>query len=104
MSHGHIKGKNSHNVSCTISVKDEEWNEIGEWMWKNRYLFHGISVLPFNGGSYTQAPFEDIDVLYYHYLLSKLQTIDLSQVIEVSDRLDHEGEVACSGGACDMIY
>ena len=48
---GHREGQNSHNVSCTISVKDTEWPDVGEWMWKNRNTFNGIAVLPYNGGT-----------------------------------------------------
>ena len=58
---GHREGQNSHNVSCTISLKDDEWDLCGEWMWKNRNNFNGISVLPYDGGTYTQAPFETCD-------------------------------------------
>ena len=58
---GHIDGINQHNVSCTISVKDSEWKELGDWMWQNREHYNGISVLPYFGASaYPQLPFEDI--------------------------------------------
>lgn len=57
---GHAKGKNRNNVSCTISVKDNEWNEVGTWMWQNREHYTAIAVLPYDGGTYVQAPFEDI--------------------------------------------
>ena len=58
---GHIQGNNTHNVSCTVSVREEEWEKVGKWMWENREYYNGISVLPYYGGSYKQAPFEDID-------------------------------------------
>ena len=57
---GHRSGSNTHNVSATVSVKEGEWDEVGEWMWKNKEHYNGLSVLPFDGGSYVQAPFEDI--------------------------------------------
>jgi hypothetical protein len=57
---GHAKGKNRNNVSCTISVKNDEWNEVGGWMWENREHYTAIAVLPHDGGSYTQAPYEDL--------------------------------------------
>lgn len=57
---GHAKGKNRNNVSCTISVKDNEWNEVGTWMWQNREHYTAIAVLPYDGGTYVQAPFEDL--------------------------------------------
>jgi len=57
---GHSKGKNRNNVSCTISVRDDEWAEVGDWMWKNKEHYTAIAVLPYDGGTYIQAPFEDL--------------------------------------------
>ena len=100
---GHREGQNSHNVSCTISVKDDEWPDVGEWMWKNRATFNGIAVLPYNGGTYTQAPFEDITEERFNMLESSLNNIDLTKVIESEDETDLSGEAACAGGACEII-
>ena len=57
---GHRRGSNTHNVSATISLKQEDWDKAGKWMWDNRDCYNGLSVLPYDGGTYTQAPFEDI--------------------------------------------
>ena len=57
---GHKTGTNTHNVSATVSLKEDEWELAGEWMWENKAHYNGLSVLPYDGGSYTQAPFEDI--------------------------------------------
>ena len=57
---GHRKGANTNNVSATVPINENEWEQVGQWMWTNRDTFNGLSVLPFFGGSYTQAPFEDI--------------------------------------------
>lgn len=100
---GHRNGDNRHNVSCTISVKEDEWNEVGEWMWDNRNSFNGISVLPYDGGTYVQAPFEDISKQEYEERLASLHDIDLSQVSEEEDNTDLQGELACAGGACAVI-
>ena len=100
--HGHGNGDNTHNVSCTISVKDDEWSMVSEWMWNNRNDFNGISVLPYNGGTYVQAPFEDITEAEYESLIGGLEAIDLSQVTEVEDHTDLSGEAACAGGACEI--
>jgi len=100
---GHRDGQNTHNVSCTISVKDEEWELVGDWMWKNRNHFNGISVLPYDGGTYTQAPFEDIDEERYRMLEQSLSSIDLTKVVEEEDNTDLAGELACSGGACEIV-
>lgn len=101
---GHQDGQNSHNVSCTISLKDDEWELVGEWMWKNRYTYNGISVLPYDGGTYIQAPFEDISEERYRIMESALTGIDLTQVKEVEDKTDLSGEAACAGGACELTY
>jgi ribonucleoside-diphosphate reductase alpha chain len=94
---GHFKGDNSHNVSATVYIKDHEWEEVGEWMWKNRDNYNGLSVLPFDGGTYVQAPHESITKEQYEELAHKLKKIDLTQVIEVHDNTDRSGEIACGG-------
>ena len=99
---GHRSGSNSHNVSCTISVRDHEWDAVGQWMWNNRDSYNGISVLPFDGGTYKQAPFEDCDKDTYERMLESLKKIDLTEVIELTDETDLKGEAACAGGACEI--
>ena len=99
---GHHSGQNSHNVSATIAIKDEEWDLVGEWMWENRKFYNGLSVLPYDGGSYTQAPFEDCDKETYDKMMESLQSVDLSNVIEMQDDTNLSGELACAGGACEI--
>ena len=99
---GHRSGNNTHNVSATVSLKSEEWELAGEWMWENRNHYNGLSVLPYNGGTYTQAPFEDITKERYEEMLESLTNIDLSNVIELDDNTDLSGELACAGGACEI--
>jgi ribonucleoside-diphosphate reductase alpha chain len=99
---GHRSGNNTHNVSATVSLKPEEWELAGEWMWENRNHYNGLSVLPYNGGTYTQAPFEDITKETYEEMLESLTNIDLSNVIELDDNTDLSGELACAGGACEI--
>lgn len=100
---GHFDGSNQHNVSCTISIKDDEWDQIGEWMWANRAIYNGISVLPYDGGTYIQAPFEDITEAEFNRLYKSLQNVDLTKVVEEEDHTDLSGEAACAGGACVLI-
>ena len=100
---GHIKGDNTHNVSATISIKDDQWEEVGEWMWNNREYYNGLSVLNYDGGSYKQAPFEDITEREYSKLVKSLKEIDLTRVKEEEDETDLSGEIACSGGSCDLV-
>ena len=99
---GHRNGNNSHNVSATVSVRDHEWAAVGEWMWENRENYTGLSVLPYDGGSYTQAPFEDITKEEYERLAQALHGVDLSKVIELSDTTDLAGELACFGASCEV--
>jgi len=99
---GHRKGSNTHNVSATISLKDNEWKDAGEWMWENRNHYNGLAVLPYDGGSYVQAPFEDISATTYNEMLKDLTEIDLTQIVEVDDETDLAGELACAGGSCEI--
>lgn len=99
---GHVDGQNTHNVSCTISVKDDEWEMVGNWMWDNRNDFNGISVLPYNGGTYIQAPFEDITEEEFLRRAATLHEIDLSRVIETEDNTKLADQAACAGNACEV--
>ena len=99
---GHITGMNTHNISATVSIKSEEWEGVGEWMWENRTCYNGLSVLPYDGGTYIQAPFEDCTEEKYHEMMESLTQVDLSRIIEVDDNTDLKGEVACAGGACEI--
>ncbi len=99
---GHVTGSNTHNVSATISLKAEDWNKAGEWMWKNREHYNGLSVLPYDGGTYTQAPFEDITKKKFDKLVKLLQDVNLENVMETTDETDLSGELACAGGSCEI--
>jgi len=102
ISPGHRKGSNTHNVSATISLKDHEWDDAGEWMWENREYYNGLSVLPYDGGSYIQAPFEDISASRYSEMLKSLEEIELTNIVENDDETDLAGELACAGGSCEI--
>tara|TARA_R110001599_G_scaffold114582_2_gene280572 strand:- start:60 stop:1916 length:1857 start_codon:yes stop_codon:yes gene_type:complete len=99
---GHGNGYNTHNVSATISVKEEEWDEVAKWMWRERKHYNGLSVLPFSDHTYKQAPFEDCTEEKYEELMKTLVDVDLSKVVEVDDMTDLAGEIACAGGACEI--
>lgn len=99
---GHTTGANSHNVSATVSVKPDEWQEVGEWMWNNRDSFNGLSVIPFDGGSYIQAPFESCDKETYERMLKSLKSIDLTRIIETQDDTNLVESVACGPQGCDI--
>jgi ribonucleoside-diphosphate reductase alpha chain len=99
---GKRSGQNGHNVSATISLRENEWTDAGEWMWDNRNHYNGLSVLPYDGGSYQQAPFEDCTKEHYEAMLSKLASVDLTKIVEEDDNTDLKGEAACAGGACEI--
>jgi ribonucleoside-diphosphate reductase alpha chain len=99
---GHRKGNNTHNVSATISIKNDEWDTIGEWLWENRKFYNGLSVLPFDGHTYVQAPFTDCTEEEYNALMETLKEVDLSKVVELEDMTDLAAEAACAGGACEV--
>jgi ribonucleoside-diphosphate reductase alpha chain len=99
---GHRTGNNTHNVSATVSIREHEWDAVGEWMWENKEYYNGLSVLPYDGGTYIQAPFEDCTKEKYEELMKTLTEVDLSKVIEIEDNTDLSGEVACAGGACEV--
>lgn len=99
---GHRSGVNFHNVSCTISLKEDEWEPVGNWMWENRDNYTGISVLPYDGGTYVQAPFEDCTEEQFNEMVKYLHEIDLSQVIEQDDNTSLTDQAACQGGACEI--
>jgi ribonucleoside-diphosphate reductase alpha chain len=102
---GHRNGVNQHNVSCTISVKDNEWAELTKWMWDNKSHYNGISVLPFSGAeAYPQLPFEDITKERYEEMLPMLASINIGHVFEENgDAVDLAAESACAGGACEIV-
>ena len=71
-------------------------------MWSNRNYYNGLSVLPYDGGTYTQAPFEDIDKKTYENMMKALTGVNLENVIEIEDNTDLSGELACAGGSCEV--
>jgi len=124
---GHVHGANTHNVSATVSINQEkkyisvnmsdgegsrftqvddgflnEWEAVGTWMWDNREHYNGLSVLPYFGGSYKQAPFEDITEEEYNKRIDTLKSIDLTKVVELDDSVDFGQVAACAGGACEL--
>lgn len=99
---GFSKGQNTHNVSATISIKDAEWNDVGEWMWENRESYNGLSVLPYDTGTYKQTPFEDCSKETYEVLMADLKAVDLTKIVEEEDNTDLKAEAACAGGVCTI--
>ena len=99
---GHRTGSNTHNISATVSIKSDEWDMVGEWLWENRKFYNGVAVLPYDNGSYTQAPFEDCTKEKYEELMKSLTNIDLSKVVEMTDMTNLKGEIACGSNGCEI--
>ena len=99
---GHGNGANTHNVSATISIQQDEWETVGNWMWENREFYNGLSVLPYWGGTYSQAPFEDITEEEYNKRIVTLKELDLTNVREAEDNVEFSQTAACAGGACAL--
>jgi ribonucleoside-diphosphate reductase alpha chain len=124
---GHVNGDNTHNVSATISINQDrkyisvdmsdgngsrftqtddgflnEWEVVGKWMWDNREVYNGLSVLPAFDHTYKQSPFEDITEEQYNEKLAHLTAVDLTKVTELDDTVDFGQVAACAGGACEI--
>jgi len=103
---GSIDGQNTHNVSCTVNVKPEEWKIVGEWMWVNKEYYNGLSILPADGGTYKQMPFEDCTQEEYLNMLTKLNDakVDMKLVSEEFDETMFNEIIACSGpNGCSIV-
>lgn len=101
---GHRSGANRNNVSTTVSVRPEEWEQVRAWMWRNRDDYSGIALLPYDGGDYVQPPYQEISEDTYQLLASQFVDIDVTQIDESSDYTNLAGEAACAGGACEVTF
>lgn len=100
---GHVSGQNTNNVSATISIKPNQWKKVGEWMWKNKNNFNGLSVFPVWDKPFAQPPFDEITKEKYEEMYQYLQQIDLSEVVELEDTTNFTKELACAGGSCEIL-
>jgi ribonucleoside-diphosphate reductase alpha chain len=100
---GHRKGQNMHNVSATVTIKSEEWEPTGEWLFENRDYFTALSFLPHDDHSYVQAPYETISKEKFEEMISHLHEVDLSKVIEFNDNTSLMDQAACQGAACEIV-
>lgn len=102
---GHNRGPNTNNVSATVSIKENEWKEVAEWMWENKNSYNGLSVLPYDGGTYSNAPFEEVSKEVWDRKMDyiKNNTIDLTQITEIVDNTVVSDTIACGPGGCDIV-
>jgi len=95
-----------HKPSVTISVKEDEWMEVGAWVYKNFDEVSGISFLPFSEHTYKQAPYQDIDENEYKELMKTMpKAIDWSKLkdFEKEDTTNGSKELACTAGVCEVV-
>ena len=102
---GHRSGPNYNNVSATANIRDNEWDEVGNWMWLNRNVYSGISVLPYDGGSYADAPFQECSEYEYKKKMKYIKDnpIDLTKIKELRDNTSRKDTIACGPGGCELI-
>lgn len=94
-----------HKPSVTISVKENEWPKVGAWTWEHFDEVTGVSYLPYDGGTYRQAPYEEINEAEYHTLLDSMpKGIDWDKFIEGTDNVEGAQQLACTAGACEIAF
>lgn len=99
---GHVKGNNTHNVSATVTIKQDEWPTVGEWLWDNQDSYAGLSFLPEDLGTYVQTPFETITKEQYDEMVGKIHDIDVKDIVEMEDNTTLKENLACAGGNCEI--
>lgn len=100
---GHRSGPNQHNVSCTIYIGKDEWDDVFEWIWDNKHTFACMSFFPKAEGIYTQAPHESITKERYLELVSLLKELNMDDVAIYEDNTDFSMAPACAGGVCEIL-
>ena len=93
-----------HNPSVTVSIGENEWIAVADWIYENWDIVGGLSFLPRDNHVYQLAPYETINEKTYRELLSRVEHIDFSKIItyEKQDELDVKKELACAGGTCEI--
>ena len=100
---GHVDGINRHNVSATISVRPDEWDDVRKWLWDNRRHYTGLAFLPYDGGLYKQAPFEECDAATYNSMATLLEPLTIERITHTARVITTTTEEnACAGGACEL--
>tara|TARA_B100001109_G_scaffold86128_1_gene70278 strand:+ start:2184 stop:4106 length:1923 start_codon:yes stop_codon:yes gene_type:complete len=95
-----------HKPSCTVSVKESEWMEVGAWVYKHFDEVSGVSFLPHSDHTYQQAPYQDIDEKKYKEELKKMPAnVDFEKLSGYEDEDNTTGtqELSCTAGACELV-
>ena len=94
-----------HKPSVTISVNENEWPKVGAWTWDHFDEVTGVSYLPYDGGTYRQAPYEEIDAgTYLNLALSMPKDIDWEAFMEGTDNVEGAQMLSCTAGACEIAF
>jgi ribonucleoside-diphosphate reductase alpha chain len=91
-----------HKPSVTISVEEKDWPSVGAWTWENFDEISGVSYLPYDGGTYRQAPYETCTEVEYEALKAKMPKIDWTLLVENTDNVEGAQQLACSAGVCEI--
>lgn len=93
-----------HNASCTVYVKDDEWFEVGNWVYKHWNIINGVSFFPYAGGKQEQQPYEEITKEQYDKMIKNFPKLDYKKlfIYEEKDNTQGSQELACSGDKCDI--
>ena len=91
-----------HKPSVTISVEEKDWPSVGAWTWDHFDEISGVSYLPYDGGTYRQAPYEECTEEEYNELKAKIPTVDWTQLKENTDKVEGAQMLACSAGVCEI--
>jgi ribonucleoside-diphosphate reductase alpha chain len=91
-----------HKPSVTISVEEDAWPMVGAWTWEHFDEISGVSYLPYDGGTYRQAPYEECDEATYQDLKAKIPTINWEEFKENTDNVEGAQQLACSAGVCEI--
>ena len=95
-----------HNPSVTISVREEEWDDVGDWVFENFDQITGVSFLPHSDHTYQQAPFETIDEAQYEELNASMPDVldwERLPLYEFEDGVDASQQLACTAGECSVV-
>jgi len=91
-----------HKPSVTISVEEKDWPSVGAFVWDHFDEMSGVSFLPYDGGTYRQAPYEDCTEEEYNELKGEMPTIDWTKFVEVTDNVEGAQMLACTAGSCEI--
>jgi ribonucleoside-diphosphate reductase alpha chain len=91
-----------HKPSVTISVEEKDWPSVGAWTWDHFDEISGVSYLPYDGGSYRQAPYEECTEAQYLDLKGKMPRINWEDFKEVTDNVEGAQMLACVAGVCEI--